>query len=301
MEDQFRKWKAWFLKTKFKEEIDTKGCIRFATISSTFWISSIAFQRVAGAVTVHSGRSGVVQMFAGGVGAGASTALSLMTNNALNNDRFVVDKFSLEYDRQTIRNIYLSVVCFTVLEQLPIPFVLPFATVLPSSLLDKGVFARAWGSVPATAVAATDSERRVTQKLGRWRGCHHCGGRMRQLLQPKGVALIGGMGYIADHMPPTKIAKERSDAWWRKLLRITVSQRLYPQCKSCFSQQGKAVRSGTHTLVYHFGLRPCHLASAVAVLLCTSASTREMNGYFLQLENALIKTYRSLSKTFIWK
>jgi hypothetical protein len=114
------------------------------------------------------------------------------------------------------------------------------------------------------------------------------------------VALIGGMGYIADHMPPTKIARELSEVWWRRMLRITVRQRLYPQCKSCFSRQGEAVRSGTHTLVYHLGLRPCHFASAAALVLLSSSSGRDVNMHCARLEDTIIGAYRSVYKFFTW-
>lgn len=272
--------------------------IRYGAMTLTFWLSSVLFQGAAGLATVHSGRSGVVQMAIGSAGALVAASTSQMTSNAISHNRLVVNKFALKYDREAIRRLYVSVACFVVLEQLPFPFVLPFGTILPSSLLDKGVFARAGGSVPATAVAATDSERKATQRLGRWRGCHHCGGRVRQLVQPRGVALIGGMGYIADHMPPTKIARELSEVWWRRMLRITVKQRLYPQCKSCFSRQGEAVRSGTHTLVYHLGLRPCHFASAAALVLLSSSSGRDVNMHCARLEDTIIGAYRSVYKFF---
>ena len=68
-------------------------------------------------------------------------------------------------------------------------------------------------------------------------------------------------------MPPTKFALERSAVWWRKWFKIEVKQRLYPQCTSCCSLQGEAVRKGIHTLVYHYGLRPCHFAVCMTLYI----------------------------------
>eukprot|EP01034_Spumella_vulgaris_P031150 gene31150-38493_t len=70
--------------------------------------------------------------------------------------------------------------------------------------------------------------------------------------------------FIADHMPPTKFANEMNNKWWRKWFKWEVSQRLWAQCRNCYSIQGGAVRSNTHVPVYHSNIRIHHFAPAVA-------------------------------------
>ncbi len=48
---------------------------------------------------------------------------------------------------------------------------------------------------------------------------------------------------------------------------MQVKQRLWAQCRSCFSLQGSAVRAGLHIPVYHLGLCTHHFAPAIAYLL----------------------------------
>ncbi len=92
-----------------------------------------------------------------------------------------------------------------------------FRTALPSSVIAPGVFANALTmtrrSVIATSAIATDSQRQKIQILGKRFGCHQCGSRQ----------FFSRRGFIADHMPPTKLALEMSQSWWRKLFKITVS------------------------------------------------------------------------------
>lgn len=46
-----------------------------------------------------------------------------------------------------------------------------------------------------------------------------------------------------------------------------VKQRLWAQCRSCYSLQGNAVRSVSHLLIYHTAFKVHHLAPAVALVL----------------------------------
>ena len=67
--------------------------------------------------------------------------------------------------------------------------------------------------------------RKLIQSLGKRYGCHQCGSR-----QVFRGADSGGI-FIADHQPPTKMAKAMADAWWRKWLGRgyhTPSLRHYP-------------------------------------------------------------------------
>lgn len=77
------------------------------------------------------------------------------------------------------------------------------------------------GAVPSTSPVATLNERIAVNKKGRLLGCHHCGSRQ----------LLTADRFIADHMPPTKIANEMNESFWRRWLRIKVRP-LTPLCLS---------------------------------------------------------------------
>lgn len=318
--------KMWVKEIKRKID-DKKEVIKYGSLLTSFYMSTTCLQKIFGIMKIHSGRANMVLHSIGFCALASSVILSDIISNFVglcmypettlgfskNNVSLQGNVFnSLEslknYHRSenNMKYLYLSTLSFIVLEQLPIPFVSVFHTLLPSSILTYGVFARGGlfgtyigaGSIPSTAVAATDSERRQIQSVGRWRGCHHCGSRIRQLVTPKGVRILGGMGYISDHMPPTKVAKAMSEVWWRKLLKIQIKQRLYPQCKPCFQLQGEAVRRHVHTVVYHYGLRPCHFAPLVALYLCDNYKSNiddvetEIHRYFTTLKEKL--------KNMIW-
>lgn len=54
-----------------------------------------------------------------------------------------------------------------------------------------------------------------------------------------------------------------------------VSQRLWPQCQSCYSVQGAAVRAWKHLPIYHTALRVHHFAPALAICLEQNDDIRE--------------------------
>jgi len=149
-----------------------------------------------------------------------------------------------------------------------------FRTALPSTLLSTGVFAHTpihWhrklpNVLAATSDVASSAQRRIIQQLGKIHGCHHCGSR--QVTFP--YLFHTPPTFIADHMPPTKIIKERNLAWYRQLTGILAKQQLLPQCQTCFSRQGNAVKAGFHVLAYHRSFRSWHFAPAVAYLLILS-------------------------------
>lgn len=95
-----------------------------------------------------------------------------------------------------------------------------FRTALPSSVIMPGVYTNSLNrlrrSIPATSDIVTEVERRKIQLLGRRYGCHQCGNRQ----------LFRREVFIGDHMPPTKFAKEMSDAMWRKFLKMPVTNSL---------------------------------------------------------------------------
>ena len=81
--------------------------------------------------------------------------------------------------------------------------------------------------------------------------------------------------FIADHMPPTKYVNEANSQWHRKLFggMLRKRQQLLPQCQSCYSKQGAAVKKGIHRLIYHSQLRVWHLAPALAMPLAATKSS----------------------------
>lgn len=148
---------------------------------------------------------------------------------------------------------------YAVLEQLCFPGVSPFKTALPSSVKTTGSYASSFGgSIPSTSAVATAYQRSLIQRIGRVHGCHHCGSR--QLLRI-------GKHFIADHMPPTKLAEMHSRAAWRQLLKWPVVQQLRPQCLDCYSIQGAAVRKNIHVPVFQMLPRPMLLAPVLALWL----------------------------------
>jgi len=113
-----------------------------------------------------------------------------------------------------------------------------FWTISPSSYTRLGSFARPRFSLPATLDSyASSSQRIAIENLGRRFGCHTCGSK--QIISMEKVK------FHADHMPPTAITKRMNKQLWRKLLKVPVKQRFYPQCVKCSHQQGKILSSGT--------------------------------------------------------
>ncbi|EDO46360.1 predicted protein [Nematostella vectensis] len=113
-----------------------------------------------------------------------------------------------------------------------------FRSVLPSSLLHAGAFAKV--SLPAVSkLYASDTTKRKLVKLGKRYGCHTCGRKRWQT-------------FVGDHIPPNKLLKPGK------------TQRFYPQCTNCSNKQGAALstnskmrRIKTHGLtlkVYHVWL-----------------------------------------------
>ena len=254
----------------WRDSSDRTVLNKLFTLSMGYYLCTNIMQRVVGKLGIHMGAS-LPNVFVVGL---ASTVVSnIMAINVAN----TVGKYELRYDnahgvsvtsknvpkeryyrRNIIKQIVVSIGIFALLENKM------FKTAIPSTLLDIGVYGTNRGSIFATSPTATGSERLKIQQLGKLFGCHHCGNR--QMLTRK--------SFIADHMPPTKIVKDRNKYWLRKLFKKVgiigdITQRLYPQCQKCFSLQGSAVRTNTHELVYHFRPRIFHLAPALSYLLCT--------------------------------
>ena len=115
-----------------------------------------------------------------------------------------------------------------------------FWSIPPSSYTNLGSFARVSHSIPAKMDYATSAQRKVIESVGRKWGCHTCGSRMifsrtRPSANSAGSSVVK---FHADHMPPKSVAHAMNSRWWRRLLRIQVKQRFYPQCVSCSNVQG---------------------------------------------------------------
>lgn len=121
-----------------------------------------------------------------------------------------------------------------------------FRSVLPSSLLHPGAFARKYIPAKGQDYASAAVKKRL-RLLGRKHGCHSCGRRW-------------WTSYVGDHMPPNKLVREGQQ------------QRFYPQCTHCSNLQGAALSSmsrlrgikthGTSLRHYHLWL-PLPLPLAV--------------------------------------
>jgi hypothetical protein len=64
-----------------------------------------------------------------------------------------------------------------------------------------------------------------------------------------------------------------------------VKQALWPQCQSCFQQQGVAVMQGKHKLIYHFDLKLIHFSLLLALMT-------SYNPVFIQLSNLVMNTIK---------
>jgi len=249
-----------------------------ALASGAFWMCQNALQTVAGFIGIHSGRSLPILCSLGLLSTIASTSASMLVLDwtrkssswnwsfASPNSKhssifpFSVPSLPLPFSEKTSQasaklqatRVMLGVGIFCMLE------LQGFKTALPSSIITTGVFARNRGSILATSEVATSAQRVRIQQLGWRHGCHHCGSRQ---------VLSFDRTFIADHMPPTKFRKEMNAKWWRKLLGLRISQRLYPQCLDCFSLQGSAVKNFQHLPKYHFSPKLPHLAPAFAIVL----------------------------------
>lgn len=251
-------------------------------LTCSFYLLTNAFQRVAGAMSLHSGKPFLLTAATGLISTTASCILARdfhdtavmpkltgTSASASTSWLSLAKPTSRQKDEDMVRNALVGVGLFSLFERRN------FLTALPSSVITLGAFAQrnmlvsrlGRGSVLSTDVAATEKQRRAIQTIGKRFGCHQCGSR--QLFTSS--SNNGISSFIADHQPPTKMAKLMGDKWWRRALRWPVTQRLWPQCQQCFRLQGNAVRTNTHTLIHHHRLRLCHFAPAAAVLLWSVA------------------------------
>lgn len=181
--------------------------------------------------------------------------------------------------QETILQTMAGLGCYVALERRA------FRTAIPSSVITTGVFAHTplhwrWSKmkdvVVASSAVATSGERNRIQRLGILHGCHHCGSRQLSIgsLFRMGLGFAPFSRFIADHMPPTKTVLQMNAARWRAFFNVPAKQQLLPQCQSCFSIQGLAVKQGQHRIVYHTQFRAWHWAPVLAMALLMNPETR---------------------------
>jgi hypothetical protein len=227
--------------------------IRTAPSFAIFWGTLSASQKLLGSLNYYSSRRWTFF-----VGFGVVSTCAAITHQlaALIHEHqggiTPVSTKDLEY--RTI----LTVAAFALLERHG------FQTVFPSSVITIGAYAKrkyfpqwARGSVISTSPTATAAQRVAVNRLGRAHGCHQCGSHQ----------MIGLKTFIADHMPPTKMANEMNQVFWRRWFGLKVKQSLFPQCQSCFQLQGNAVRLNRHDLIYRFSPRLVHLSPCLALAI----------------------------------
>lgn len=187
-----------------KEEINKYFKSIFPPIG-IFWSSLCLFQKLSGLLSYYSSKRGTLFL-----GASIVTSCSLLTHQI----SYYIYKNDLLTINELLYRSSLSVIIFSILERHS------FQTIFPSSVITVGAYARrkyfpewARGSVTAKSATATKSQRLIVNRLGRLHGCHHCGSRQ----------ILGWKSFISDHMPPTKIANQMNQVFWRKWLNLKVN------------------------------------------------------------------------------
>jgi len=202
--------------------------ISATVLTSTFYVLQLASQALLKTLRFHGGLTPLITLPVGL----AVTANSLLASQCIESEicrlsnnygvsgglpsrlpspRSVLNNMKRNYsNKDHIRRLFIGLGIFAVLEQGL------FRTAFPSSVIVPGVFSNAHNrfhrSVLSTSEVATESQRLKIQNLGRMFGCHHCGSRQ----------LFSRKSFIADHMPPTKMAKALEKKWWRKLFKLKV-------------------------------------------------------------------------------
>ena len=144
-----------------------------AVITGTFYVSTISFQRLAGILSIHSGRSLVPSVF-GFVSVTASSFLSFKVNDTIpaicdSPQKYFADLPSAPSQQWVAdERSAFSVLVFSILEGKK------NMTLVPSSVISVGVHAQHGnflrmfqGSVISTDPTATPKERWTIQKLGK--------------------------------------------------------------------------------------------------------------------------------------
>ena len=239
---------------------DIEDAVVYVSPVIVFWGTTICVQRLFGFAKFYSGKwqiSGITGILA--VSASSYATQKICFDYVYPQLKKKPYELQFRGDRRSALRAVLLTPCIYSILDLNL-----CQTIFPSSILTTGSYARGrnfsnWASmsVPTNSAKASPKEKSMVTRLGHIFGCHHCGNRQ----------LWGWKSFIADHMPPTKIANEMNEVFWRRWLGLTVKQALWPQCWSCFQKQGSAVRTGDHLLVYSHRPKLHHMAVLLAMIL----------------------------------
>jgi hypothetical protein len=216
---------------KPEKEVSSK-IISTSVLCTSFYFLQILAQKCLGIIGFHGGHSNLLLTPLGCISTVSTLLLSQNVETIIrkNANQWGFGEY-LEYKpipvkqerRDNVKRLILGLGTFIVLEQSL------FKTSFPSSVITLGVFGRLGKrfsrSVETHTALTTVPQRLKIQRLGKLYGCHHCGSR--QILKI-------GSTFIADHMPPTKIADAMSKVWWRRWLKRPVRNTTKRRFFSCY-------------------------------------------------------------------
>jgi hypothetical protein len=177
VEDLRKRMKSIVDENNLKNTVDTVQ--KAVILTSTFYLGNISLQRVAGVLSIHSGRPRVASAF-GFASVALSSYISFQTTEAFSSSKKATSTSQYSHYRSQDKSydnfqkslfddrISLSVIAFSLIESKS------FVTAAPSSVITVGAHANHGnflgmfkGSVLSTDPTATPGERSKIQKLGR--------------------------------------------------------------------------------------------------------------------------------------
>ena len=196
------------------ELLSPSKLLRMGIITLSFFTITNTLQRLAGSLSIHSGRPYIATRVFGAASTAASCLLSLELQELIVS-QFENDKIPSIRKKETLARVIPNLGAYYCLERRS------FLTAIPSSVISIGVHAQqnfyaAKGSVLSTNKVATKGQRKLVQIMGKSFGCHQCGSKQWNKI------------FIADHMPPTHFMNEMNQVWWRKMFNIKVSSPTHP-------------------------------------------------------------------------
>jgi hypothetical protein len=177
VEDLRKRMKSIVDENNLKATTDTAQ--KAAILTGTFYLSNMSLQRVAGVLSIHSGRPRIASAF-GFASVALSSYISLQTVEAFSSSKKTTSTSDYSHNRSQDKSddnfqkslfddrISLCVLAFSLIESKS------FLTAAPSSVITVGAHANHGnflgmfkGSVLSTDPTATSGERSKIQKLGR--------------------------------------------------------------------------------------------------------------------------------------
>lgn len=147
-------------------------------LTSSFYVCTKSFQRLAGAMSIHSGKPFLASSF-GFISVAISSLLSFQINEA-SSEIIATQKFSPNFSSENLQKIILddrisaTLIAYSILERKSL------LTAVPSSVISIGVHAKHGnflgmfrGSVHSSDITATPKERYEIQKLGKRLDYYH--------------------------------------------------------------------------------------------------------------------------------